>query len=45
MCKLVVNENSFTICMEMYLTNVSAFTSIFYKVIGVMDGAEEEFND
>ena len=45
MCKLIVNENSFTICMEMYLTSASAFTSIFYKVIGVMDGAEEEFND
>ncbi len=45
MCKLNIGENSYTLAIEMYLTNYTAFTSIFYKVISIMDSAEQEISE
>jgi len=42
MIKLIATDDSFIIDAQMYLINSVSFTSIFNKVIRVMDGAEEE---
>ena len=43
MCKLIVEDDSFIIDSQLFLYNSSAFTSIFNKIMEVIDGAEEEF--
>ncbi|MBQ9177275.1 MAG: hypothetical protein IJ139_10490 [Bacteroidaceae bacterium] len=45
MCKLYVLDDSFKLNMELYLKQSSAFTSIFYKLLDIMDSAEEEISD
>lgn len=42
MCKLIVEEDSFIIDSQMFLYNSSAFTSIFDRILEVIDGAEDE---
>ena len=42
MIKLITTDDSFIIDAQMYLINSVSFTSIFNKVLSVMDGAEEE---
>jgi len=42
MCKLIVEDDSFIIDSQLFLYNSSAFTSIFNKIMEVIDGAEEE---
>ena len=45
MCKLYVLDDSFKLNMELYLKQSSAFTSIFYKLLDIMDSAEEELSE
>ena len=42
MIKLLTTDDSFIIDAQMYLINSVSFTSIFNKVLDVMDSAEEE---
>ena len=42
MCKLIVEDDSFIIDSQMFLYNSSAFTSIFDRILEVIDGAEDE---
>lgn len=41
MCKIVPGNNAFIIKAEMFLTTSSSFTDIFYRILKVMDGAED----
>lgn len=43
MAKLTALDNSYSIGAELFLTSSSAFTTIFYKLLDVMDDAESEF--
>lgn len=42
MCKVVTGNEFFMIKSEMFATTSSSFTNIFYRILQVMDGAEEE---
>lgn len=42
MVKVVLFDNSYAFISDLYLTSSSAFTSIFYKMIGQIDSAMEE---
>ncbi|MBR1550678.1 MAG: hypothetical protein IJ634_08605 [Bacteroidales bacterium] len=42
MCKIFPANEFYIIKSEMYLTTSSSFTNIFYKILQVMDGVEEE---
>ena len=42
MIKLIATDDSFLFDAQLYLTDANAFTSIFYKILKVMDSAEEE---
>ena len=45
MCKLHVLDDSFKLNMELYLKQSSAFTSVFYKLLDIMDSAEDELSE
>ena len=45
MCKLMANDNSFVLDCELYLTNSTAFTSIFSKMMDILHDAEEELTE
>ena len=43
MIKLIANDDSYIIDAHMFLINSVSFTSVFDRILGVMDAAEEEF--
>ena len=42
MCKIIPAKDLFVIKSEMFITTSSSFTNIFYRILQVMDGLEEE---
>lgn len=42
MCKIIPQNEYYIIKSQMFLTTSSSFTSIFYRILKVMDGVEEE---
>ena len=42
MCKIIPGNEYYVVKSEMYITTSSSFTNIFYKILQVMDGVEEE---
>ena len=44
MCKLLLNESNYVLVVEMFLTNSTPFTSVFYRFLEIMDSAEREIN-
>lgn len=42
MCKMIVGNQEYRLTTQMFLTNHTAFTSIFYKLLDILDSAEEE---